>query len=154
MGDSRSKSEGQGSHFHTSPSTILAFMWNKSLAPSLDLQGHDSNQQVSPCPDFYTTPTDYGSHLDLDWGGWICALTHKTACKNDTLPFTHLMKKSVLNNWSNSQVKSDITCAGLFFSSPPHFLTSWLQPIVPAFLSQLNKMGWWENNLVCLFPRQ
>jgi len=30
--------------------------------------------------------------LDLHWGGWVCALTHKTACKNDTRPFTHLMK--------------------------------------------------------------
>lgn len=40
-------------HKHTSLSFILAFQYNKSLAPPLDLQGHDSNQRVLPCPDLH-----------------------------------------------------------------------------------------------------
>lgn len=46
-------------------------------------------------------------------GGWICAPTPRTACKNDTLPFTNLKcTKSVL---SSAQVTSEITCAGFVF---------------------------------------
>lgn len=81
--------------------------------------------------------------------GWVCALTCRTACKNDTLPFTRSQKKSVFNMAKFTGEKWNYLCWSL--THPHNVLTSWLQLIVPGFLSQWNMMGLWENNLVCFF---
>lgn len=94
--------------------------------------------------------------ISSGWGGWICAPKHKTACINDTLPFTHLMKKKkkVYWTWSYSQVRSEITCAGLFFSPFPPSFDFMASTHSTCFPFSRNKMGCQENNLVCLFPRR
>lgn len=94
-----------------------------------------------------TTRTDYGSLLDHDQGGWICALTHTTACKNETLSFIRI-RRSQIHRW---EVKFPV----LVFFFPHNALTPWLRLIVPAFfLLSMRRDGIVRNNLVFFFPRQ
>lgn len=92
--------------------------------------------------------------ISSGWGGWICAPKHKTACINDTLPFTHLMKKKKKCIERGHIHRWEVKLPVLVFFSPPflHLLISWLQPIVPAFLSQ--EIRWDAKKIIwCVYSR-
>lgn len=93
----------------------LAFQYNKSLAPPLDLQGHDSNQRVLPCPDLryhwhIMNPTQILTGV-AEYVHWHLKL-HVQAI--------HIL--SSIQTWSNSQVFSVNTCASSLFFPPTMFV--------------------------------